>query len=93
MKGDVFSIQNIFKDMIYDQQRYSQRMNPAKRGEWLVKVIIPIENFELKGLNIIRARCTACLIFSSDVTSKTEMTLRYCPNCGAKMEVSDNGRV
>ena len=62
-------------------------------GEWLVKVIIPIENFELKGLNIIRARCTACLIFSSDVTSKTEMTLRYCPNCGAKMEVSDNGRV
>lgn len=66
-------------------EKVIKRTNPAKRGEWLVEVIIPIENFELKGLNIISARCTACFIFSSDVTSKTEMTLPYCPNCRADM--------
>lgn len=26
----------IAKDMIYDQQRYIQRMNPVKRGHWLI---------------------------------------------------------
>lgn len=76
------------KDLIEDIQ-------PVKRGKWVKSVVIPIDSPNLSmrypflPKNIVRARCANCLIFSNDLSQNEEMTLKYCPNCGAKMDLPD----
>lgn len=69
----------IAKDMIYDQQRYIQIMNPVKRGHWE-------EISEYGGWGDTHYRCSACgeEWYLEDGTPQ-QNNMNFCPMCGARM--------
>lgn len=84
------------KDVIYSQQRYVMDVQPLKRGRWIEKP--PYKDETVKGLEF-QIVCSECdeqncsLEFDENYNAigKTFYRTRYCPNCGARMDLKDGG--
>ena len=56
---------------------------PVKHGKWEVRPCIK----SIKYTNIPVVRCTVCGIDFCDIINNHNFLYRYCPNCGAKMDL------
>lgn len=69
------------KDVIYNQQRYVIDVQPVKHGQWE-------EIEEYGGWGGTYFRCSICGDeWDLDTGTPVENGMKYCPNCGAKMDI------
>lgn len=60
-------------------------VQPVKRGHWEKLTIVPATDTG----NCILARCSKCGDTVFYTVTGREITLKYCPNCGARMDLGD----
>lgn len=58
---------------------------PVKHGKWKVKPCIK----SVKHVNIPVVECSVCGLYFCDIINNHNFIYRYCPSCGAEMDLEE----
>lgn len=81
----VNTINTIDKITDYIESLPAADVQPVKHGKWITLAIVPAT---VTG-NSILARCSICEDTLTYTVMGREITLKYCSNCGARMDLKE----